>query len=130
MTAGARMQRAIVRPLGSAHLHNTDETSPVAGVLPAHLSLKSLAGAVLDRTLQRTLSEQSAQNPCTVAPQLAGGPSERGQTELAVLVRRCAEAYSFTEREYAEALTAARANPLEALTCFRAIVRDLFRGSR
>lgn len=39
--------------------------------------------------------------------------------ELTRLVRLCGERYNFTEAEHAEALAAALADPIDALTCFR-----------
>jgi hypothetical protein len=44
---------------------------------------------------------------------------------LARLVRRCGEHYKFTVQEHAEALQAALADPINALTCFRSIDREL-----
>ncbi|KAB2309539.1 hypothetical protein F8A87_09755 [Betaproteobacteria bacterium SCN2] len=127
MTASAKVQCAIVRPIGSTHSHNTAESSPELRALPAPPSLKALAGAVLDRTLPRTLSAQSAQSPHTLGALWAGDPHKSELTELAVLVRQCGEAYGFTEQEHVEALTAALANPVEALTCFRTMVCELDR---
>ncbi|MCL4316155.1 MAG: hypothetical protein M1527_04775 [Gammaproteobacteria bacterium] len=45
--------------------------------------------------------------------------------ELARLVRLCGERYRFTEAEHAEALQVALADPVSALTCFRAIAREV-----
>jgi virulence-associated protein VagC len=44
---------------------------------------------------------------------------------LARLVRRCGEHKKFTVQEHAEALQAALADPVNALTCFRSIANNL-----
>lgn len=44
---------------------------------------------------------------------------ESESAELTRLVRLCGEQYDFTEAEHAEALAAALADPIDALTCFR-----------
>lgn len=41
--------------------------------------------------------------------------------ELTRLVRVCGERYNFTEAEHAEALAIALADPMDAMTCFRAM---------
>lgn len=45
--------------------------------------------------------------------------------ELAHLVHLCGEHYHFTEAEHVEALQVAHADPDAALTCFRAIAREI-----
>jgi hypothetical protein len=47
--------------------------------------------------------------------------TKTNDAELIHLVRLCGERYAFTEAEHAEALAAALADPLQALTCFRAM---------
>ncbi len=46
---------------------------------------------------------------------------ESESAELIRLVRLCGERYDLTEAEHAEALAAALADPVNALTCFRAM---------
>lgn len=57
------MQCADVRTLGNAHSHNTPEGDTTPRTLPAHAGLKALAGAVLARTLPRTLPAQREDAP-------------------------------------------------------------------
>ena len=45
--------------------------------------------------------------------------------ELAQLIQLCGERYHFTEAEHVEALQVALADPVAALTCFRAIAREV-----
>jgi hypothetical protein len=45
--------------------------------------------------------------------------------ELTSLVRLCGERYHFTDAEHVEALQIALADPVAALTCFRAIAREV-----
>lgn len=128
MTLSTEMQCATAQTLESALSHNTPEVTPVARELPTHSSLKGLAGVVLGRTLPRTLPAQSAQSDCTLVTPGAGKPHKSEPTEIATLMRQCADAYGFTEQEHAEALAVALADPAKALICFRTIVRDLCHG--
>jgi hypothetical protein len=49
---------------------------------------------------------------------------ESETVELTRLVQVCGERYDFTAEEHAEALTAALADPVDALTCFRAMAAE------
>ena len=49
---------------------------------------------------------------------------ESEAAELTRLVRICGERYDFTPAEHTEALAAALADPVDALTCFRAMATE------
>jgi hypothetical protein len=83
---------------------------------------------------RREENHQNLQNPLMDSfVGFVGGPSapfekniipnsgQESHAELTSLVRLCGERYAFTEAEHAEALAAALADPVDALTCFRAI---------
>ncbi|MHB1100504.1 MAG: hypothetical protein ACYCZR_13210, partial [Burkholderiales bacterium] len=50
---------------------------------------------------------------------------ESESAELTSLVRLHGERYGFAEAEHAEALAAALADPVDALTCFRAMAAEV-----
>jgi len=60
------VQCADVRSIGNAQSHITPETSTTERTLPAQTSLKALAGAVLARTLPRTIPAQTEETPRTL----------------------------------------------------------------
>jgi hypothetical protein len=118
------VQCANVRSLGNAHSHITPETGTTPRTLPAQTSLKALAGAVLDRTLPRTLSAQSEKTPRTLPTHYEAAPHIAPGAELTGLVRLCGDRYHFTEAEHTEALAAALDDPVAALQCFQAIAAE------
>lgn len=124
----ANLQRADVQRIGNAQSHIIPDAAPGRSASFAQTGLKALAGEVLGRTLPRTIDAHSAQTPRTLGAQQAGDPRKSEQAELATLVRQSGEAYGFTEQEHIEALSAALADPEEALTCFRTMMRELHRG--
>ena len=107
-------QCADVRTLGTAQSHITADSRTSPRTLSAHTSLKALAGVVLERTTPHTLPAHCAE-----------GAHIANHTELPRLVRLCGEHYGFTEAELSEALAAALADPVDALTCFRSIADQL-----
>jgi hypothetical protein len=118
------VQCANVRTLGNAQSHITPDDRTIARPLPAQSSLKTLAGAVIGRTLLRTIAAQSEQTPYTLPAHCADGAHIANHAELNQLVRLCGERYNFTEAEHAEALGAALADPVDALRCFRAMAAE------
>jgi hypothetical protein len=50
--------------------------------------------------------------------------------ELTGLVETCGDRYKFTPAELDEALQAALRNPIEALVCFRTVVREIWPRGR
>lgn len=119
------VQCANVRTLGNAQSHITPDDRTSSRTSSAQSSLKALAGAVLGRTLPRTSSAQSAQNARTLPAHSEGAPHIAPEAELTRLVRLCGDRYHFTESEHAEALQVALADAGAALTCFRAIAREI-----
>lgn len=128
------MQCADVRTIGNAHSHNTPKGDTTPRTLPAHTGLKALAGAVLARTLPRTLPAQSEETARTLPAQRDAAlqasthaltAADASASELARLVRLCGEHYAFTDDEHESALQIALADPVSALTCFRAMARTL-----
>lgn len=109
-----RAQCAVVRTLGTAQSHITAGSRTSPRTLSAHTSLKALAGAVLERTTPHTLPAH-----CVESAHIAD------HAELTRLICLCGEYYGFTEAEHADALAAALADPVDALTCFRTIADQL-----
>jgi len=58
-------QCATVQTQGAAHTHNHTETRTSQSTVGQPSSLKALAGAVLGRTIPRTMDAHSVQMPCT-----------------------------------------------------------------
>lgn len=121
---------ADVRTLGIAQSHITTDNRTMPRTLPAQPSLKALAGAVLERTLPRTISAQSAEAPRTLPAHCQGTAAhypkpETEQEELTRLVRFCGEHYDFTEEDHIEALAVALADLESALLCFRTMEAEI-----
>lgn len=60
-------------------------------------------------------------SPTPIEKNILRNGRQENHAELIRLVRLCGERYSFTEAEHAEALVAALADPVGALTCFRGL---------
>ncbi len=85
----------------------------------------SPADLLTDELRQRIVDNRQAVIAALQATHRALDAAETSASELAGLVRQCGDIYNFTPAEHAEALQVALADPVSALTCFRAIARKI-----
>ena len=74
---------------------------------------------------KRILDNRPAVVAALQASTRALAAADADTAELIRLVRLCGDRYHFTEAEHAEALQVALADPVAALTTFRAIAREV-----
>jgi hypothetical protein len=118
------LQCADVRLLGNAQSHIAPSQRTTTHTVLAQCSLKALAGAVLDRTLPRTLSAHSEKKPRTLPAHSPATPHNES-LHLDALVRAVAREYGFNDSELSEALEVARRDPAGAFTSYRAMAAEL-----
>lgn len=87
--------------------------------------LLSPSGRLTPELRQRILANRPAVVAALQASTRAITTAAADVDELTRLVRLCGERYQFTGDEHAEALEVALADPVAALTCFRAIAREI-----
>lgn len=120
------VQCADVRTLGTAQSHITQDSRTIKRTSSTPTGLKALAGAVLERTLPRTLPAQSEKTARTLPAHSESAPHITNESaELARLVQLCGNAYQFSPDEHREALQIALADPVAALTCFSSIASKI-----
>lgn len=115
----------------NAQSHITHEGRTLARTLPALTSLKALAGAVLERTTTRTMSEQCEETPRTLSAQsneVAAHYLDTAWAEFEALLKRVAPYYQTPEHEYAEIRETAAKDIEAALQTYRLMAKELEAG--
>ena len=77
------------------------------------------------QSVPRVVKVPIGTTPFRVVPISTYPTPDAALVELRALIRTCGKAYGFSLEELAEALQAALADPESALTCFRAMAREL-----
>lgn len=121
-------QCADVQYPGNAQSHITPESRTLARTLPALTSLKALAGAVLERTTPRTMSEHCEETPRTLPAQSNGAAAhfqDAAKAEFEALLMRVAPYFQTPEHEYADIRETAAKDIEAALQSYRLMAKEI-----